>query len=284
VPLDPLLAVLASAFLHALWNALLKRERETRVATVGVLAVSMLTALAIMPFDSRPAFADPLALGWALGSGGFEALYFVTLGLALERAPLGVAYTIARGGAIVAVWPISILWLGEPVDAPGVLALVAIALGLGATSWPQRGTAVAGGGSGLVFAALCAVSIAGYHVCYKCSLARGASPAALYATSLEEALAANLAALGPPRQRRRADVTRARGPILAFAGAVCSASFLVFLGALAGGGAGAVLTLRNTSVLFAQAMGWRLGERPDARRLIGAGLVVLGAGLLGWPR
>ena len=40
---------------------------------------------------------------------------------------------------------------------------------------------------------------------------------------------------------------------MSIAGLTCTASFLVFLQALAVTGAGAVLTLRNTSVLFAQA-------------------------------
>jgi uncharacterized membrane protein len=62
-----------------------------------------------------------------------------------------------------------------------------------------------------------------------------------------------------------------------------AASFLAFLGALTHGGAGLVLTLRNTSVVFAQAMAWMIGERPGRRQVLGAILVAGGAVLLGWP-
>jgi uncharacterized membrane protein len=64
-------------------------------------------------------------------------------------------------------------------------------------------------------------------------------------------------------------------------GALCGASFLIFLVALHGGGAGFVITLRNTSVLFATALAFAIGERPGARQVIGAVLVAGGAVLLG---
>jgi uncharacterized membrane protein len=58
-------------------------------------------------------------------------------------------------------------------------------------------------------------------------------------------------------------------------------SFLMFLSALAESGAGRVLTLRNTSVVFAHAFAWLAGERPDRAQLLGGALVVLGAVVLG---
>jgi uncharacterized membrane protein len=67
-------------------------------------------------------------------------------------------------------------------------------------------------------------------------------------------------------------------------GVICALSFLLFLAALSSGGAGAVLTLRNTSVAFAQIFGLFLGERPGLSRLLGASLVLVGAVVLGWPR
>jgi len=51
--------------------------------------------------------------------------------------------------------------------------------------------------------------------------------------------------------------------------------------ALARGGAAYVFTLRNTSVLFATALAWLIGERPTHRALVGVGLVFVGAVALG---
>jgi drug/metabolite transporter (DMT)-like permease len=55
------------------------------------------------------------------------------------------------------------------------------------------------------------------------------------------------------------------------------------LTALARTGAGAVLTLRNTSIAFALVLSALQGERLGLRQLVGVGLVMAGAVLLGWP-
>ena len=57
-----------------------------------------------------------------------------------------------------------------------------------------------------------------------------------------------------------------------------------FLMAMIKEGAGAVLTLRNTSVVFALVLSAALGEPPRPRQVAGALLVSLGATLVGWPR
>jgi drug/metabolite transporter (DMT)-like permease len=72
--------------------------------------------------------------------------------------------------------------------------------------------------------------------------------------------------------------------VIGAAGVLCTVSFLVFLSALARGGAGAAVTLRNTSVVFALLLAWALGERPGRRQITGTVAVALGAVLLGWPR
>ena len=60
-------------------------------------------------------------------------------------------------------------------------------------------------------------------------------------------------------------------------GLVCGGSFLILMEALARGGSGYVLTLRNTSVLFAAIMAYAIGERPGRAELAGAALVAGGA-------
>ena len=60
-------------------------------------------------------------------------------------------------------------------------------------------------------------------------------------------------------------------------------AFLVFLAALGASGAGAVLTVRNVSVLFAVGLSYAIGERPGRPQVAGALLVTAGAILVGWP-
>jgi drug/metabolite transporter (DMT)-like permease len=76
----------------------------------------------------------------------------------------------------------------------------------------------------------------------------------------------------------------ARPVLLVATGLLCTLSFSLMLLALVSSGAGAVLTLRNTSIAFALALGVLQGERMGRRRFVGAGGVMLGAVLLGLPQ
>ena len=103
--------------------------------------------------------------------------------------------------------------------------------------------------------------------------------------SLAIALPLNLLWIGADRRRAlrsRLRLGAGSGSIL-LSGVICTAAFVVFLHALSLAGAGVVLTLRNTSVVFAQMFAFLIGERVPRRQVIGAFLVALGAMLIGWP-
>jgi len=269
------LLVLASAFAHALWNALLKREADKEVMGVAVVAAAEVAAVAAALAGGR--FVGAPNVAWSLAAGVFEGGYFLLLVAALERAPLGVAYTVSRGVAILAVWPISILWMAEPVTTLGLAGTALLGVGLLVTA-PLRGT------RGLALAVLCGLCISGYHLCYKRAMAGGASAAAVFALSLGVALPINVGRLGWSRLPALARVVRRRPLSVVGAGGLCGASFLIFLVALARAGAGFVLTLRNTSIVFAAILGWVVGDPPARRQVAGAILVTAGAICLGLGR
>lgn len=268
--------LVASAILHAGWNVLLKREREPQLAAVGVLAgcaAFATAAAAVAPGTGLPTRA---ALLWGFGAGVFEAIYFITLGAALARASYGAVYAIARGGALVVVWPVAVALLREPVTAASAWGAALVLAGVVLVAAAGRERASAGG---IALALACAASIAGYHVCYDLALGAGAGPAPLSALAFCVGL--------PPvwlwarlTGRTASAVGRRAVGRWALAGAIATASFLLFLHGLAESGAGVALTLRNTSVVFAQALAAGIGERVPPRQLVGAILVVLGAALV----
>ncbi|HYO64796.1 MAG TPA: hypothetical protein VEU33_01830 [Archangium sp.] len=108
-----LVLVLSSAFFHALWNALLKRHEDPESAVVGVITVTVVCGARWALGLEGAAFPSSAALGWSLGAGVLESGYRIALARALRRAPLGLAYTVSRGGALLLVWPVSVLWLDE---------------------------------------------------------------------------------------------------------------------------------------------------------------------------
>lgn len=77
--------------------------------------------------------------------------------------------------------------------------------------------------------------------------------------------------------RRAVEAARAQPFSVVAAGVLAAVGFLVFLGAMANAGAGLVLTLRNTSILFAQMFAALQGDRPKRLGIVGAVLVTAGA-------
>ncbi len=269
--------VLVSAFLHALWNALLRLEADRDRALVA--AVGTATLLAILVAALRWAhgdvpFATVSSVAWALVAGVLELTYFIALARALA-GPLGPVYTISRGGAVLVVWPLSIALYGEPLLLPALIGSAVVFAGLalsGGTGKVTRGP--------LAWAITCALAIAGYHLAYKAALRDGGSPSAVFAVSLGLATAINLARLGRAGRTACAVILRTRRLRVMCMGLVCGGSFLILMEALASGGAGFVLTLRNTSVLFATALAWVIGERPGMLPIAGSVLVAAGAVLM----
>jgi uncharacterized membrane protein len=276
--------VLVSAFLHAAWNALLRVESDKDRALVA--AVGVATVLAIVVAGIRWALGDVpftnlTALGWAAAAGVFEWLYFASLARALDRGPLGPVYTISRGGSILLVWPISIAIFGELLTARTIAGSAIVFAGL-ALSSIGTGDTRATRRDALAWAIACASSIAGYHLAYKAALSTGGKTSAVFAVALTLASAINIWRLGADGRRLTTAIIRTRLSRVLLMGMICGGSFLILMEALAGGGAGFVLTLRNTSVLFATALAFAIGERPRYVQITGSALVATGAVVMAW--
>ncbi|HEY5933932.1 MAG TPA: hypothetical protein VIU61_04840 [Kofleriaceae bacterium] len=278
--------VLLSAFLHAAWNALLRVEPDKdRGLIAAIIAGSVFAGVITVArwASGEVMFATPASLGYTLLAGGFEAVYFATLARALDRGKLGPVYTISRGGAVLVVWPLSIVLYAElvtPLSASGsALVLFGLVMcGVGAHGAGKRD----GKPSGVGWASLCAVSIAGYHLAYKAALLTGANGSASFAVSLGLSALLSVIRLGRDGRAALVTVARTRMPRAALMGVVCGGSFLILMEALSLGGSGYVLTLRNTSVLFAAGLAFAIGEKPSRGELVGAALVAAGAVLMAW--
>jgi drug/metabolite transporter (DMT)-like permease len=281
MPVSVVLLVIASALAHASWNAILKRCRDPEHAVVSMMFVAAACGVIFAVTFHTPAPA-PASIAWSLAAGLLEAGYFVTLARALSRAPLGSVYTVVRGGALVVVWPISVLLLDEPITLVRGAGTLLVVLGLAATGAGERAPSLDGTSktrSGIAVAGLCALFVGGYHLAYKLALSTGSRPEAVVSISLSTASILNVSALGA-RRRLALGALRTQPVRIVVGGLLASVGFLVFLSAMKDAGAGVVLTLRNTSILFAQALSFGLGERPRRLGIVGAGLVTTGAVLL----
>jgi uncharacterized membrane protein len=285
--LSVVLLVIGSALAHATWNAILKRSKDPENAIFAMMAVASAVGL-IVAFALRMTMPTPKVLAWILASGLLEAAYFVALARALSRAPLGSVYTVVRGGALLLVWPVSVVFLKETITMERGFGTALVMLGLASTSLAERKKTQAAVSaveeadakkvrSGLVVAAVCALFVAGYHLAYKLALSNGGRPEAVNSLSLTFAVIVNLILLKPSRRPLAVRAFRDEPVRTVIGGVLGSVGFLIFLFAMKDAGAGIVLTLRNTSILFAQVLGFALGERPKRLGIIGAVLVTVGA-------
>jgi len=276
--------VLLSAFLHATWNALLRVERDKdRVLVAAVGAATLLATLvaAIRWALGAVPFATLESAGYTIAAGVLEWLYFTSLARALDRGPLGPVYTISRGGAILLVWPVSIALFGEALTPTSAAGSAAVLLGLALAS-AGTGSTRETRSAALAWAVACAFSIAGYHLAYKAALRTGGNASAVFAIALAIATMINVWRIGADGRRIARELVRARLLRVLLMGLICGGSFLILMEALAAGGAGYVLTLRNTSVLFATLLAIAIGERPRRPEILGAILVATGAVLMAW--
>jgi len=137
MPILAIVLLLTSAFLHALWNLMLKRSQEKYSAMGWQVIISGVFAFFLLIFTGFPPRSMWL---FALISMALEAVYFILLSNAYTDHDFSLVYPIARGTApaFLMVW--SILFLRENPSAGGIVGISMIVGGMviiGATSLIQ---------------------------------------------------------------------------------------------------------------------------------------------------
>jgi drug/metabolite transporter (DMT)-like permease len=275
-----LLLVLFAAFLHAAWNAVVKAEPDKLAMSWAMAASAGVVAAALTAFVPLP-----LPPAWPLIalSAGIHVAYFALVGLALRHADLSAAYPITRGAAPPVTAILAFVLLGETMALNGWLAVGAIAAGIATLS---ADALVRGGLSR--GAALLAIGNAAIVVLYTlidgmgARLAGNAISYVAWMTAATGLLVLLLAlAVWPGGIFGRGMRFWSR----AFAGGSLSiASYGIALWAMTQAPIGLVAAVRETSVLFAGALGvFCFGERFGAARWGALALIVVGIVLLRLP-
>lgn len=263
---DALALALGAAALHASWNLLLARTRDTEAATAVMLLVA---AVLFAPIAAVTWDVEPAAWPYALASAAFELAYFALLAYAYATAALSVVYPVSRGLAPVLVLLATLAALTW-TEAVGVLVVaLGVLLVRGLSNPDRRGTLL---GLALAFC------IAGYTFLDDRGI-QHAGTASYY-----------LLVVGVPGLLYAAWVARRRGlgalraettPSTIAAALAATAAYVLVLLALKLDDAAPVAAVRETSVVIAVALAAVvLRERVGPARLAGAVLVVAGIALL----
>lgn len=258
---------LVSAVIHALWNLLTARSRDSEAALAIAMTVGPLLAIPLAIATWR---VDAEAVPYLLLSGSLELTYMILLGRAYRAAEMSLVYPIARGMAPVFVLAAGWLLLGQSVGPLSALGIGVVAIGVVLV----RG--FRGGGSlrHVLLALTIAAVIAAYTLVDSVGL-RYANPIpyAVLITGIPGALLVTWIAWRDGPGRIRAAAT----PSIALAGVSTIAAYGLVLAALRLAPAATVSAVRETSVVFGTALAAIvLHERVDRTRIAGALLVTLG--------
>jgi drug/metabolite transporter (DMT)-like permease len=269
VPFGAFALAVSSAFVHALWNLLLARARDSEAATaVALIAGTLVFApVAALTWDIHAA-----ALPYLAASSVLELAYFALLAAAYDRGELSLVYPVARGSAPVLVAIFSVVFLGVALHALTVLGVVLVAAGVllvrGVTPLETGDTRM------LAFALGIGVTIASYTLFDKAGL-RHAEPFTYLELVILPAAVVYPLWIGS-RKPLRPELTAATvlaGIAMFGAYGLALAAIKLAPQAFVPG----VQALRETSVVIAVAAGALfLGERVSRARIAGAVVVVAG--------
>jgi uncharacterized membrane protein len=262
VPFAAFALALSSAFVHALWNLLLARARDSEAATAVALIAG---AVAFAPVAAITWDLDSGVWPYAAASATLEVAYFSLLAAAYNRGELSLIYPVARGSAPLLVALFSVVLLGTGLHALTAIGVVLIALGIVLV----RGFA-AGDPRHLAFALAIGATVASYTLFDKAGLHHARPFTYLELVVLPSAIVYPLL-IRKPLRPSRASVTAGIAMFGAF-GLALAAIRLAPQAFVPG-----VQALRETSVVIAVAAGAAfLGERVSRMRAAGALVVVSG--------
>jgi len=121
--------VLVSAFLHSIWNFLLKGSgnKTAFVYILNILISIIFLPVVLFSLGSTP--VSEIGILFAILSGLIHAVYFILLSKAYSHGHLSIVYPLARSSLLfVPIW--AFLLLGEKLSLEGILGILLIILGI----------------------------------------------------------------------------------------------------------------------------------------------------------
>lgn len=269
--------MLAAAFMHAAWNALIKSSTDVTLDTALVAGSAGLVAVLLVPLTGLPA---PSSWPFLAASVVIHQAYYATLAAAYRHGDLSYTYPLMRGSAplilavagavLLADRPTPLMWTGIALISAGVLWIG----GTPRRAGERRARAVA-------YALANAAVIATYTLVDGIGVRRSENPLG-YVTCL-------FVFIGLPyclvvmwhRRRSVAAHARARWGRSVIGASMSIASYGIALWAMTVAPVAAIAALRETSVVFATLIGAYLLKEPlGAHRIAGASIVVAGVACL----
>lgn len=270
--------VLLAALLHATWNAVVKASGDRFLTFTAVRGTGAAIAILLVPLVPMPAAeAWPfIVCSWVLHN-----LYYVVLLQAYRFGDLSHVYPLARGIAPLTVAGLAAAFAGEVPTAGGAFGIALVSAGLVSLMFAGHRPPVLGeeghGAKALGFAVLTGLFIAFYTVVDGLGIrASGTALGYIVWLNVGEGIPFVAVALAT-RPREVAPFLRENWRRTTSTGFLVVAAYALVLFALSQGAMAHVSALRETSVLFAAAIGALfLGEPFGRVRVAAAAAIVAG--------
>ena len=284
INLGVVVAVLVGALLHASWNALIKSSSDKSLDTALIHGLGAVIAVPLLCVVGWP---DAQAWPFIAATTVVHLGYYATLAAAYRHGDFGLTYPVMRGSAPLLVALASQALIGEVLSAAawfGILVICAGVLLLGIAS--QHGGS--GGSSvrqALTFAMLNALLIASYTIIDGLGVRASGNALSYVATLfLFDAFPYLLMTLwgrSPAMRVQAWQYMARRWPVAAIGTLASLGSYGIALWAMTQAPVAVVAALRETSVLFAVAIGFfALREKVSWHKWAGAGTIVCGIWML----
>lgn len=278
--IDPFvfLLVLLAAVSHATWNAFVKAGEDKLVSLCLVIFTLSAPALIVLPF-----LPFPVAQAWPylIVSALVHYLYYAALLAAYRHGDLSLAYPIARGSAPMLVAAGAWLFAGESLSSWKWVGVLTVSFGIMSLARPGRTRANDGEAKAIGFALVTGLTIAVY------SLADGLGVRSSGAALAYIAWLFVLSGLPMPliilwcRGDESARLIRAHLKIGLFGGLISGLAYGIVIWAMSVAPIALVISLRETSVLIAAAIGSLFLKEPfGPRRIAAATVIVAGAAVM----
>lgn len=265
------LLALTAACMHAGWNLAVKRSSVDRFHALWgqVVFGASIAAVAFVALGGM----DAAAWKWAAVSGIVHIPYTILLTKAYDTGDFSQVYPLARGGGALLAAIGGIAVLGDQVDALTAIAIVVVCGGLFLLVGRAPGPAT-----------LAAIGVAVTIGCYTLVDTQGSrvSGVAHYglATGCMAAIAISVYGFAAGRHRGFPTAIRREWRPMLVGGVAQKLTYTFVLAAVRLAPVGYVTALRETSVILAVLIGWRVLGEAQGRRRIAASSVVLGGVIL----
>ena len=264
------LLALGAAVLHAGWNLKIKQSGDRWLALWGLFVAGGLIGLPYAVVATLQGDLGLAAWGWAIASGAVHAFYIGRLARTYEIADFSVTYPIARGGGALVAAIGGVFFLDDRLSPLSILGIIIVVAGLvilsGQVDWNH------------VWPALIVASLIGAYTVIDSKGSRSTVGSA-YAMAIF--VTGGIGTTFQGLYRRRWSEMKASVPTLwrqyFFTGLASLITYWMVLMAVRRAPVGYVTALRESSVVFATFIGWKvLKEDSGLRRILSTILVVGG--------